>query len=262
MALGERIRQCRVDAHLSQEKVAELVGVSRQAVTKWETNQSAPSTENLFRLAEILGTSVDFLAASEPKEDISLAEQVYHLFKAEEAKKQQKRLQNRRRNLLCFLAVLGGYLAVFLTGRILGGDFEELSFTSWLFYASPRRTTYLFGWLLSSNMFFYASIVSALPALFGKRWYSLISTLGFMIALPLGEFCGKNPYWSSEHWGWAIRLLIYLDLSMLGGLLQHLWKEKPNFRSKTFWILTAAAFTGIVMIILFFQLNMRPAPYA
>ena len=84
MALGERIRQCRVDAHLSQEKVAELVGVSRQAVTKWETNQSAPSTENLFRLAEILGTSVDFLAASEPKEDISLAEQVYHLFKAEE----------------------------------------------------------------------------------------------------------------------------------------------------------------------------------
>ena len=137
MALGERIRQCRVDVHLSQEKVAELVGVSRQAVTKWETNQSAPSTENLFRLAEILGTSVDFLAASEPKEDISLAEQVYHQFKAEEAKKQQKRLQNRRRNLLCFLAVLCGYLAVFLTGRILGGDFEELSFTSWLFYASP-----------------------------------------------------------------------------------------------------------------------------
>ena len=151
---------------------------------------------------------------------------------------------------------------MFLTGRLLGGDYKELPFTAWLFYASPRRTTYLFGWLLSSNMFFYASIISAVPALFGKRWYSLISALGFMIALPLGEFCGRNPYWSSEHWGWAIWLLIYLDFSILGGLLQHLWKQKPDLRSKTFWILTAAAFTGIVVVILCFQLNMRPAPYA
>lgn len=262
MALGERIRQCRVEAHLSQEKVAELVGVSRQAVTKWETNQSAPSTENLFRLAEILGTSVDFLAASEPTEEISLSEQVYHLFKAEETKKQQKRKQNIRRSLLCFCAVLGGYLAVFLTGRIIGGDFGNLPFIAWLFYASPYRTTYLYGWLLSSNMFLYASIASALPALFGKRWYSLISMLGFMIALPLGEFCGRNPYWTSEHWGWAIWLMIFLDFSILGGLLQHLWKEKPNFRSKAFWILTAAALIGVVVIILCFRLNMGPAPYA
>ena len=64
MALGEKIRACRQDAGLSQEKVAELVGVSRQAVTKWEANQSAPSTENLFKLAAVFGTTVDFLLAS------------------------------------------------------------------------------------------------------------------------------------------------------------------------------------------------------
>ena len=55
MALSDRIKNCRQSAGLSQEKMAELVGVSRQAVTKWETGQTSPSTENLFRLAEILG---------------------------------------------------------------------------------------------------------------------------------------------------------------------------------------------------------------
>ena len=65
MTLGERIKTCRQQAGMSQEKVAELVGISRQAVTKWETNQSAPSTENLFKLAEIFGTTVDLLLPAE-----------------------------------------------------------------------------------------------------------------------------------------------------------------------------------------------------
>ena len=65
MTLGERIKSCRQDSGMSQEKVAELVGVSRQAVTKWEAGQSAPNTENLFKLAEIFGTTVDLLLPSQ-----------------------------------------------------------------------------------------------------------------------------------------------------------------------------------------------------
>ena len=61
----KKIKACRQNAGMSQEKVAELVGVSRQAVTKREANQSAPNTENLFKLAEILGTTVDLLLASQ-----------------------------------------------------------------------------------------------------------------------------------------------------------------------------------------------------
>ena len=81
MALGERIKTCRQNAGMSQEKVAELVGVSRQAVTKWEVNQSAPNTENLFKLAEIFGTTVDMLLASEDEVKQSPAEQIYYLYK-------------------------------------------------------------------------------------------------------------------------------------------------------------------------------------
>ena len=88
MTLGEKIKACRQTAGMSQEKVAELVGVSRQAVTKWEANQSAPNTENLFKLAEILGTTVDFLLASREAEN-SPAEQISYLYKMEEEKKLQ-----------------------------------------------------------------------------------------------------------------------------------------------------------------------------
>lgn len=86
MSLGERIKEQRKKCGLSQEKVAELVGVSRQAVTKWEVGQSAPSTENLFRLAEIFGTTVDILLDSED-ENSTMAEQIYHLYKIEVARK-------------------------------------------------------------------------------------------------------------------------------------------------------------------------------
>ena len=64
MSLGNNIREHRKRSGLSQEKLAELVGVSRQAVTKWETGQSAPSTDNLLRLAEIFGISLDVLIST------------------------------------------------------------------------------------------------------------------------------------------------------------------------------------------------------
>ena len=81
MTLGERIKTCRQKVGMSQEKVAELVGVSRQAVTKWESNQSAPNTENLFKLAEIFVTTVDMLLEAEKETKQSPAEQIYYLYK-------------------------------------------------------------------------------------------------------------------------------------------------------------------------------------
>ena len=62
MTIGERIANLRKDAGYSQEYVAESLGVSRQAVSKWEKDLSSPDTENLIKLSELLNTSVQFLA--------------------------------------------------------------------------------------------------------------------------------------------------------------------------------------------------------
>lgn len=67
MTLGEKIKHQRKMNNLSQEKVGELVGVSRQAVTRWETNQSAPSTDNLIKLAGIFKISLEQLANDNAK---------------------------------------------------------------------------------------------------------------------------------------------------------------------------------------------------
>ncbi|MGI6028550.1 MAG: helix-turn-helix domain-containing protein [Candidatus Heteroscillospira sp.] len=63
MTLGEKLKMHRIRKGLSQEKAAELVGVSRQAVTKWENDQTVPSSGNLIELAAVYAVSLDELAA-------------------------------------------------------------------------------------------------------------------------------------------------------------------------------------------------------
>lgn len=61
MSLGERITELRKAAGLSQLELARAVEVSRQAVSKWETDQSNPDAANLIRLADILDTDIEYL---------------------------------------------------------------------------------------------------------------------------------------------------------------------------------------------------------
>lgn len=62
-SLGEKLRENRVRCKMSQEFVAEAVGVSRQAVSKWENGVSDPSTSNLVALAKLYGLSAEELLA-------------------------------------------------------------------------------------------------------------------------------------------------------------------------------------------------------
>ena len=67
MSLGENIKRRRRALKLSQEYVAEQLGVSRQAVSKWETGQSEPSANNLAELAQLLNVSIAELVEPEPE---------------------------------------------------------------------------------------------------------------------------------------------------------------------------------------------------
>ena len=60
-SLGEILKEHRVRCKMTQEFVAESLGVSRQAVSKWENGASDPSTSNLFALAKIFGISIEEL---------------------------------------------------------------------------------------------------------------------------------------------------------------------------------------------------------
>ncbi len=59
--VGERINQCRISEGLSQEEMAELLHLSRQAVSWWELGKSAPSIDNIIALTRIFHVSFEYL---------------------------------------------------------------------------------------------------------------------------------------------------------------------------------------------------------
>ena len=62
MSLGERIGAHRKRMGISQEELGHRMGVSRQAVSKWETGRAVPDMENLLALARLFGVPVSELA--------------------------------------------------------------------------------------------------------------------------------------------------------------------------------------------------------
>lgn len=65
MNIGERICELRKNKGLSQEELAEQLGVSRQSVSKWETGASTPDTDKALAMSRIFGVTADFLLTGE-----------------------------------------------------------------------------------------------------------------------------------------------------------------------------------------------------
>ncbi len=69
MGIGEKLLDLRKSKHLSQEEVADKLNVSRQTVSKWETNQSMPDFDKIAPLCELYGISADELLMIQKKEE-------------------------------------------------------------------------------------------------------------------------------------------------------------------------------------------------
>ena len=65
MTLGQNLQAARKAKGLSQETLAEQIGVSRQALGKWEKDTALPGLDNLQAAAQVLGVSVDTLLGTE-----------------------------------------------------------------------------------------------------------------------------------------------------------------------------------------------------
>ena len=66
MTLGEKIQMLRVDAGLSQEALAERLGVSRQAISKWELDKTVPEVKYILALSGVFSVTTDYLLKEEP----------------------------------------------------------------------------------------------------------------------------------------------------------------------------------------------------
>ena len=69
---GERIKKLRKSKDVTQRELAERLGISEQAVSKWEKNLSNPSTKNLLQIAKIFGVSITYFYQSEESQSKKL----------------------------------------------------------------------------------------------------------------------------------------------------------------------------------------------
>jgi transcriptional regulator with XRE-family HTH domain len=61
MEFNEKLRKLRKEKGLSQEELADIIGVSRQALSKWESGSSYPEMEKLIALSGLFGVTIDSL---------------------------------------------------------------------------------------------------------------------------------------------------------------------------------------------------------
>ena len=64
MTFGEKLQSLRQRAGMSQDALAERLQVSRQAVSRWERDETMPETDKVVALADIFGVTTDYLLAS------------------------------------------------------------------------------------------------------------------------------------------------------------------------------------------------------
>ena len=135
ISTADRLVQLRKDSGLSQEALAAKLGVSRQAISKWERAEASPDTDNLIALAEIYGITLDALL--DPSKDIQNASEPQQPAQEEKKDKKEKPIRHSlypktAKRMFRFpypLVIIIAYLALCL------GLKGVMSITPWLVFS-------------------------------------------------------------------------------------------------------------------------------
>ena len=132
MTIGEKIALRSRSAGLSQEALAGQLGVSRQAVSRWETNESLPDTEKILQLCRIFGVSADDLLLDKPPESAPFSRPPLPLW--------------RRwfRRVYLWMGSLGVLMAL---AGLIGAIFWALRTDQWYYDIGRIGTALLYHWM-------------------------------------------------------------------------------------------------------------------
>ena len=117
MTLGEKIAKQRKELNYTQEQLADILGVSRQSISKWESDIAYPETEKLIELGKIFDCSMDYLL----KEDVMEKDGAQNSILSEISKKAitQENKEKSKKILKIVGIILGVVLAIDIVSMIL-----------------------------------------------------------------------------------------------------------------------------------------------
>lgn len=174
MSLGTRISELRKQSNYSQEYIAEKLEVSRQAVSKWEQNQSNPDTDNLIKLAELFNVSVEYLATGKTEPPTLLTT----------PQKQAYGAQRIIGFILLAVGLISGVLAFIFSMRSLAIIVLYLLLCGILCLIIKKHVGILIGWItflpIAISLPYF--IRSSMGAIFYRSYYQNGNYFGLLIS--------------------------------------------------------------------------------
>ena len=206
MKIGQKIYELRTTRNMSQGDLADLLEVSRQSVSKWETDAAVPDLDKMIKLADVFEISLDELAGRQ--------------ILRETVEKQAGITQNQIIGYILLVASLVGFVLtfIFINDWMIPNItivFTVLTLVGSLFCLFVKKNlTYWMGWSIASVLGFVVAMTFPIPILSGIIGIHGITLLIFAII-------GKRIYKSKEIMiskaktrclilGWIVSIIGYL----------------------------------------------------
>lgn len=206
MNLGEKINHLRLENNMSQGDLANALGVSRQSVSKWETNTSIPELEKLVGMSEVFNVSLDELIRGAKPEEIKSEPHHSDMDVRKSGLPAQK---------IIGLIILGIGIIAFLFFSLLAGPLFALIFSSPLFVCAViclivnKHTVLWCCWAL------YLLIYAYLRYATGIRFWWIFHGWLYRSGLEIHALIA-----------WAMSLVLAALIIVTGRLLFRAWRNK------------------------------------
>ena len=164
MTLAEKLLSLRTEKGMSQEDLAEQLGVSRQSVSKWETGQSVPDLDKIIKLADLFGVSVDELVREGERPQPPEPKVIY-------VEREQKPERTTAHTIGVVLEVAGGILILFalviMPGFLLIG--MGLILLGLPFLLAKKHPFLIAGWLILVPTWYLLPLMGMTPR---RIWFA------------------------------------------------------------------------------------------
>ena len=125
-----------------------------------------------------------------------------------------------RREYKNMLVIILAYVLYYTVWLFAGGYDPAVPFLQ--FIRMRASSFYLFPWLVRNHLYWIAAAVSALAALYGRKYLSWISCFGALAGIVIGELLGPRPGdpTGHTHHGWYIWILVFLCSLVIGAVTE------------------------------------------
>lgn len=204
---ANRLCELRKKHNLSQEELASMLGVSRQAISKWERSESSPDTDNLIELARIYNMTLDELLNGNDAIDLII-------------ENKQNNIDNEENNINTIHHINKKYEA-FKDG--ITGAYIVLSTTCYITLGFILKNN--IGWKYFWFLFLLIPVIPSICEIFYKR---KITAFCYPFAVA-AAYCGFAMYYNLWHPLWLLFITIPLFYIIFEPIDKIIAKDDTNF---------------------------------